>query len=48
MKQRALGRSGLEVSAMGLGCMGLSFVYESAIEPQGARYPAQLQARVGK
>ena len=25
MKQRSLGRAGLEVSALGFGCMGLSF-----------------------
>lgn len=27
MKQRKLGTQGLEVSALGLGCMGLSFSY---------------------
>ena len=27
MKKRTLGNSGLEVSALGLGCMGLSFGY---------------------
>jgi aryl-alcohol dehydrogenase-like predicted oxidoreductase len=27
MKKRTLGKSGLEVSAMGLGCMGLNFAY---------------------
>ena len=27
MEKRILGKSGLEVSALGLGCMGLSFAY---------------------
>jgi aryl-alcohol dehydrogenase-like predicted oxidoreductase len=31
MKKRILGNSGLEVSALGLGCMGLSFAYTPAI-----------------
>jgi aryl-alcohol dehydrogenase-like predicted oxidoreductase len=33
MEMRRLGRSNLEVSAIGLGCMGLSFGYGPAIEP---------------
>jgi aryl-alcohol dehydrogenase-like predicted oxidoreductase len=32
MQKRALGKSGLEVSALGLGCMGLSFGYGPATE----------------
>src|SRR5512141_2638816 len=32
MKKRKLGNSGLEVSALGLGCMGLSFGYGPAVE----------------
>ena len=32
MKKRFLGNSGLEVSALGLGCMGLSFAYGTAPE----------------
>lgn len=36
MKKRTLGNSGLEVSALGLGCMGLSFGYGPAIDKQDA------------
>ena len=32
MEQRELGKSGLKVSALGLGCMGLSFGYGPATE----------------
>src|ERR1700722_12132519 len=34
MQQRTLGRSGLKVSALGLGCMGLSFGFGPAVEKQ--------------
>jgi aryl-alcohol dehydrogenase-like predicted oxidoreductase len=36
MQKRKLGNSGLEVSALGLGCMGLSFGYGPATDPQQA------------
>jgi aryl-alcohol dehydrogenase-like predicted oxidoreductase len=36
MKKRFLGNSGLEVSCLGLGCMGLSFGYGPATEKQDA------------
>src|SRR3954463_5279473 len=34
MQKRKLGKSGLEVSALGLGCMGLSFGYGPPVEKE--------------
>jgi len=36
MQKRKLGRSNLEVSALGFGCMGLSFGYGPAVDEQNA------------
>ena len=36
MNKRILGKSGLEVSALGLGCMGLSFGYGPATDRKQA------------
>ncbi len=37
MKKRKLGKQGLEVSALGLGCMGMSFAYGKADEAESLR-----------
>ena len=34
MKKRTLGKTGLEVSALGFGCMGLDFGYASKVSKQ--------------
>src|SRR5437763_1487932 len=34
MQKRTLGNSNLEVSALGLGCMGMSFAYGPAVDKQ--------------
>jgi len=36
VEKRTLGKSGLEVSALGFGCMGLNFAYGAAMEKQDA------------
>src|ERR1700729_162052 len=46
MKKRKLGNSGLEVSALGLGCMGLSFSYKPF--PEKHEVIALLRAAVAQ
>src|SRR6201999_279959 len=46
MQKRQLGKSGLEVSALGLGCMSLSFGYGPAVERQQGI--AQVRAAVDR
>src|SRR6185295_12735827 len=36
MKKRGMGKSGLEVSAVGFGCMGISFAYGRPMEREAA------------
>ncbi len=47
MKARTLGNSGLEVSALGLGCMGLSFAYGPASEKKEAIKLVQTAVETG-
>lgn len=47
MQQRILGQSGLEVSAIGLGCMGLTFGYGPAINEQSAIRLIQKAVEMG-
>ena len=46
MQKRILGKSGLEVSALGLGCMGMSFGYGPAGDKQ--EMIAVIQAAVAR
>jgi aryl-alcohol dehydrogenase-like predicted oxidoreductase len=52
MQKRTLGKSNLEVSALGLGCMGMSFAYGPPADKQEARKANQalvdLLGEIGK
>ena len=46
MKKRSLGKSGLEVSTLGFGCMGLSSAYGPPTpRPDGVKISYSLRAR---
>nr|WP_310590527.1 hypothetical protein [Dyadobacter sp. CY261] len=45
MEKRVLGKSGLEVSALGFGCMGLNFAYGKGLNRQ-RRYSAMRSKKV--
>jgi aryl-alcohol dehydrogenase-like predicted oxidoreductase len=47
MKKRTLGKSGLEVSALGFGCMGLSYGYGPTMEQQQATDVIRTAAECG-
>jgi aryl-alcohol dehydrogenase-like predicted oxidoreductase len=47
MKQRKLGNSGLEVSALGLGCMGMSFGYGQAADKKEMIYLIRKAVELG-
>ena len=47
MKTRTLGRSGLDVSAIGLGCMGISFAYGQPMEKDAATDLLRQAHRMG-
>jgi aryl-alcohol dehydrogenase-like predicted oxidoreductase len=47
MKKRKLGNGGLEVSALGLGCMGLSFGYGPATDKKTAVYLIRAAVELG-
>jgi len=48
MQTRKLGKSNLEVSALGLGCIREIESAASKITVQGARYPERLEQMTGR